>query len=87
MSKKYIKLQVITEPKPNTRSVIAYEGKGTVAVKAGKGKYNFTCGSCGAVLIEGATEVKQISDIVIKCNRCQSFNDARLFELPNHLSN
>jgi DNA-directed RNA polymerase subunit RPC12/RpoP len=83
MAKKYIKLTVIPQSETNERQVIIIEGKGTVAVKGKKGQLNYTCGNCGAVLIEDIDKNTNIMNIVIKCNRCGLFNDTKHYSVPN----
>lgn len=70
-----IRLAVIEEPVPNTRSVFLYEGTGTVAFQ-GEASPGLTmvCGKCGAPLVQGVG-MDQIRNIVIKCNRCQAYNE------------
>jgi phage FluMu protein Com len=66
------KMQVIPEPAPNTRSVLAPTFVGPVM--SGAGANSYACGSCGTVLLD-RVEYKQVQDIVVKCGKCQAFNE------------
>jgi hypothetical protein len=73
--KRVLRLVVIPEPAPGTRTVMNRTGEGTV-VFAGQGGPPITmvCGNCGAPLIEGMA-VKQIQGFVLRCNRCGAYNE------------
>jgi hypothetical protein len=71
--KRHIKLMVIPEPEPDTRSVFMYVGDGTVAMK-GPGNVVMECGKCGAPLVEGVP-VSQIRNIVFFCQSCGAHNE------------
>lgn len=71
---KVIRLGVITEPDPNTRSVFEKTTEGSVLFRGHESDIALGCGSCGAHLVEGLVG-SQISNIVIKCNVCGSFNE------------
>jgi len=64
---------VIPEPEANTRSVIVYEGEGTVVMK-GPGNAVMECGNCGVPLVEGVP-VGNIQSIVFKCPSCGEYNE------------
>lgn len=68
-----IRMMVIPEPAPNTRSIIVYQGEGTVAMK-GPGTTVLECGSCGVPLVEGM-RVAQIRQLVFVCPKCGAHNE------------
>jgi hypothetical protein len=69
-----IRLVVIPEPKPGTRSVLNYTGKGTLVMRGDTSPgTTMVCGKCEAPLIEGVG-MDQIVDIVFHCNRCGAYN-------------
>lgn len=72
-----IRMMVIPEPAPNTRSGIINIGPGTVVVRGqGKGMGNVTmvCGNCGSPLLENI-KVSQFQSLVFLCNKCGVYND------------
>ena len=71
--KRRIKLMVIPEPEPGTRSVIVYTGEGTV-VMTGPGNVVMECGNCGAPLLKGV-KVSTIQNLVFRCPSCGQFNE------------
>ena len=73
--KRTIRMVVIPEPAPGTRSVINYQGEGTVIFRSTAGPTTeLVCGKCGAPLVVGMT-VDQIRGMVLRCKRCGSFNE------------
>jgi hypothetical protein len=72
--KNIIKLKVIPEPQPYSRSVLIMDGTETLFFKGYTSNLKFICGNCGAVLMEGI-EKNQVKNIVLKCNNCNSFNE------------
>jgi predicted RNA-binding Zn-ribbon protein involved in translation (DUF1610 family) len=70
---RHIAMMVISEPEPNTRSVLVYTGEGTVVMR-GPGNVVMDCGNCGAPLIEGVP-VANLQGIVFRCPNCGQFND------------
>ena len=72
-AKRLLKLMVIPEPEPNTRSVLVYTGPGTV-VMSGEGNVTMECGNCGAPLIVGVP-VGNLQNLVFRCNKCGAFNE------------
>ena len=71
--KRRIRLMVIPEPEPNTRSVLIYTGDGTVMIQ-GAGNITMECGQCGVPLIQGVN-VSQVQSMVLKCPNCGAFNE------------
>lgn len=65
-----LKLRIVAEPETRTRSVVAPDFAGPVF--KGSGQDNGLCGSCGKILVEG---LGSISNVVIKCFDCGSFNE------------
>lgn len=72
-AKRHIRLMVIPEPEPNTRTVFHYTGEGTVVMR-GRGKTVMECGSCGVPLVIGLA-VSEISSLVFRCPNCGEFNE------------
>lgn len=73
--KRSIRLIVIPEPEPGTRSVIEMQGKGTVIMNAGDAPgTTMVCGNCGAPLVKGI-RINQLQQIVLRCNGCGSYNE------------
>ncbi len=70
-------MRPIPEPSEGTRTVLVLEGTGTVVIRGDddEAPLTFVCGDCSAGL---ATEMYrgQLGKIVLKCNRCGSFNEA-----------
>jgi len=70
-----IKLNIIPEPPlPYTRTVLIKDGNDPLFIKGYTTKFKFVCGKCGSILMEGIDR-KQVINIVLKCNKCNSFND------------
>jgi hypothetical protein len=69
-----VRLPVIPEPDPNTRSVFEKTTEGSVLFRGHESDVALGCGTCGAHLAEGMA-AGQIRNIVIKCNVCGSFNE------------
>jgi len=72
-AKRHLRMMVIPEPKPNTRSVLVYMGEGTIAMR-GDGNVVMECGNCGAPLVDGVP-TGNIQNIVLKCPQCEAFNE------------
>jgi len=71
-----IRLTVVPEPKPDTRTVLDYQGEGTVVIRSDDGPpITMVCGKCGAPLVQGV-EIATIVSIVFRCNSCGAFNDS-----------
>jgi hypothetical protein len=71
--KRRIRLRVIPEPEPNSRSIIRYTGEGTVAMR-GSGDIVMECGNCGSPLIDGVP-MKTLINIVFICSNCGAYNE------------
>ena len=67
-----IKMKVIPEPAPNTRSVLMPEFKG--AVMTSKGSLDYYCGNCDITLFR-RIDYKQVQNLVVKCGGCGAFNE------------
>ena len=68
-----IRMAVIPEPAPNTRSVLMYVGPGTVAMR-GQDNVTMVCGNCGSPILEGMKTI-QVRNLVFRCNKCGAFNE------------
>jgi hypothetical protein len=70
-----IRLHVIPEPKKGTRSVLLYSGEGTQMITTPNGPgIKLVCGKCDAPLA-GGVPVSKIQGMVLRCNKCGSFNE------------
>ncbi len=72
-ARRTVRMVVIPEPAPNTRSVIVYMGPGTVAMRS-QGNVTMTCGNCGSPILE-SVKVGQFRSLVFRCNKCGVFNE------------
>jgi len=70
------KLQVIPEPAQGTAAVLIPSTTGPIPLMQGQGDNDFLCGACDNVIVKGL-DGGQISEIVLKCPNCGSFNRAR----------
>lgn len=68
-----IRLTVIPEEQAVGRSVIAYQGEGTVAMKGQFTRLIMECGACGAPIVEGVM-LEQLENLVFRCNGCGAYN-------------
>jgi len=73
MSHTEIMLKVIPAPAQGTRTVL--EMQGAPPALKGTGKTDLVCGHCGQVLVEGIGNDAIIKNIVIKCPKCQKYNE------------
>jgi hypothetical protein len=71
--KRRVRLRVIPEPSPGTRSILRVGGKGTVLMKGG-GDAILECGNCGVPLLVDVW-VSHVRGIVAVCPSCESFNE------------
>lgn len=69
-----IRLKLIPEPDPNTRSVFIYDGEGSVAFRGTDIGLALCCGQCGSHLTEGIRR-ENIRNVVLKCNKCGKYNE------------
>jgi hypothetical protein len=69
----HVKLAVIPEPDPGSRTVFDCEGPTTVFFK-GYGPHSLDCGDCGEPLAVGVAR-DQFSGLVLQCCTCGSYND------------
>jgi len=69
---KRIRLNVIPEPQPNTRTILAPQNGPAIR---GGGEIDFICGNCESLLAEGISE-DQIRNIVFKCSNCGQYNES-----------
>ena len=67
-------LTVIPDP-VRTRSTLLRGGEGTVVFRGASTSPVYTCGGCGAPLIEGV-EGTHLVDLVLACNACGAFNES-----------
>lgn len=73
MSRTEVSLKVIPAPAAGTRTVL--EMQGAVPAFKGTGGRDLVCGHCGQVLVEGIGSDAVIKNIVIKCPKCQKYNE------------
>jgi hypothetical protein len=70
-----LKLRVIPEPEPDTRTVFVEEdATNTVFMRGTEADVTWLCGACAAPLLEGV-RLNQFANIVLKCGACGSYND------------
>lgn len=67
------RLNVIKKPAEGSRSVMVYEGEGTVAMR-GVGSVTYACGGCRAPILEGL-DPGQVQNLVFRCNGCGAYNE------------
>lgn len=73
--RRVIRLVVIPKPDPTKRSILHYEGEGSVAMRAPDGpSITMVCGQCGVPLLEGVS-VDQVENLVFRCNGCGAYNE------------
>jgi len=72
-ARRTVRMVVIPQPAPNTRSVLLYTGPGTVAMR-GQGNVTMICGNCGKPLLENI-KTSQVRNLVFRCNNCGMFNE------------
>ena len=70
-----VRLRVIPEPEPGSRSLFVYQGEGTVCFRSYQVGLALCCGRCGAHLVVGLYR-GQLQDLVFKCKACGAFNEA-----------
>jgi phage FluMu protein Com len=73
MSRTEISLKVIPAPTAGTRT--ALEMQGAFPAFRGTGGTDLVCGHCKQVLVEGIGSDAVIKNIVIKCPKCQKYNE------------
>lgn len=71
---KTIRLNVIPEPDPGSRTVFVYDGDGTVVMSGVETGLSMNCGQCNSPLVRGLRR-DQIAGIVLRCKACGSFNE------------
>lgn len=80
---KGIRLKLIKKPAHMSRAVI--HAKETLPLFRGEGNNNYLCGQCGVILAEHTWKFS-LSNIVVECPCCQSFNEfpklKKKIELP-----
>jgi hypothetical protein len=70
----HLRLPVIPEPDPGSRTVLIREGAGTVLLSGEETGLSLDCGACGAPLVTGLKRA-QVRAVVIQCNGCKRFNE------------
>lgn len=71
-----ITLQVVPKPVDGTASVVVIQTMEPTF--KGEGQVNFNCGECGFRVAESLENAAQISNVVIACPSCKSYNVTRL---------
>jgi hypothetical protein len=71
--KRHLRLAVIPEPEPMTRTVLKHYGEGTVILQ-GPAQVVMDCGNCGEPLTDG-WRPDLIENVVLVCHNCGSFNE------------
>jgi len=75
------RLKVIEEPAPKSRVVIL--SKDVLPLFRGEGNINFLCHNCGVILAERVWKLS-ISNVIVKCPSCQSYNEFPQLRFPQH---
>lgn len=70
----HLRLPVIPEPDPGTRSVFQKTTAGSVIFAGEETGLSLDCGRCGSPLVQGLRR-EQVASIVLQCNACGSYND------------
>jgi hypothetical protein len=71
----HIRLTIIAEPDPNTRTVFQKTaGTGTIFFQGSDGTDSLDCGSCDAQLAVGVSR-NMFTRVVMQCSACGTFND------------
>ena len=70
------KLTVMKHP-GKTAAVLTLTDKSKTVLIKGKGDFDYVCGECGTILMEGVEQDKCLG-LVLLCNKCGSFNAALL---------
>ena len=73
MNHNVINLKLISKTDAKTKNVVSIDLP-EIIFFADDGDTNLLCGSCEAILANGIT-IGNLSDIVLKCNECESFNE------------
>jgi len=77
------KLILIEVPTPKRRAVIYGESNEVLPLFKGQGNINYLCGKCEAKLAERVWNLS-ISNLVVKCPYCQSYNDFPNLDIDNY---
>ena len=67
-------LEIIPEPKKNSRTVLYTDKK--IQYFKGAGNDNYYCGSCEYLLCESITR-SQIQMLILKCPECGGYNELK----------
>jgi phage FluMu protein Com len=76
------RLKLVKEPEPKSCVIIYSENK-NLPFFEGEGNINSRCSRCGAMLVKRAWKLS-ISNIILKCPSCQSYNEFPKLKLPEH---
>ena len=80
---KAVKLKVVQEPEQLSRCIIHGRGSKVPPLFTGEGNINYQCAACGVTLAERVWK-QSLSNIVIQCPACQSFNETTMLSLPDY---
>lgn len=71
-----IRLMIVTNPDPKTRTIIEYTGEGTVIIRGEDATTtrSMVCGNCLAPLVVGV-RVDAVRGLILRCSRCGSYNE------------
>ena len=74
-----LSMRVIREPKEGTRTIIApdREVSPIVGEGDGRGKWSYSCGTCGFILVGHVAYTTSVVDTVFRCPRCKAFSETR----------
>lgn len=79
MYKNIISLKIIEEPVRSTRNILTL-GPLETRFFIGNGITNYLCGKCKCLLADSIDD-NSLSDLVLKCSNCQSYNEIPALKL------
>lgn len=74
MTKGQIRLNVISEPEPETRVIFQHAGPNPMVKGTDASAPDLCCGGCGAPLVTGIAKMV-FFNIVFLCHACGAFNE------------
>jgi hypothetical protein len=80
---KVMNLKMIKEPKDLSRTVVHGKGSKVPPLFMGKGNINYQCGKCRVALAKKIWKLS-LSNIIIQCPQCQSYNETAIFSLSDY---
>ena len=75
VERKHFTLRVIEKPEEGTRTVLLYDGPGTIIIKGEHPGVSYDCGNCESPLIVDI-EPGQVRNLVLRCRACGAYNES-----------